>query len=85
MRQKFHNIFILLLLAVSAFPFRSASADMGPKPTMHFDFKQEFTGEPVTIISGILLECEQSDCQDAEPLQEAGPQSFTCSESHVMP
>ncbi len=69
-------------VAVSFFPLRSASADMGPKPSMSFDFKQEFAGEPVTITSGILLECEQPDCQDATPLLEGGPQGFTCSESH---
>ena len=81
MRQKFCIIFILLLFAVSAFPLRSASADLGPKPSMSFYFKQEFTGDQVTIISGILLECEQPDCQDATPLLEGGPQGFTCTES----
>lgn len=65
--------FFLLLL-----PARVALADTGPKPTMNFAFWQELPGEPVTITSGILYECDQSDCQDASPLEEAGPQRFTC-------
>ncbi|MFH2103865.1 MAG: hypothetical protein ABIJ39_10980 [Chloroflexota bacterium] len=84
MRQKTGILLILLLLAVSFLPLRSVSADMGPKPSMSFEFKQEFTGDQVTITSGILLECEQSDCQDAKPLQEAGPQRFTCGESSCL-
>jgi hypothetical protein len=79
-RQKFYYIFILLLFAVASFPLRSASADMGPKPSMSFEFEQEFAGDPITIISGILFECNRSDCQDAFPLLEGGPQHFTCSE-----
>jgi len=53
-------------------------ADTGPKPTMEFTFKQEPTGEQLIITSGILYECEQSNCSDALPLQELGPQRFTC-------
>lgn len=59
-------------------PTQVALADTGPKPTMEFTFRQELTGQPVTITSGILYECEQSDCSDAAPLQELGPQRFTC-------
>jgi hypothetical protein len=32
----------------------------------------------------MLLECEQSNCQDAKSLQEAGPQRFTCGESSCL-
>jgi hypothetical protein len=45
---------------------------------MDFKFKQESSNNPVTIISGILFECEQTDCQDAEPMEELGPQRFSC-------
>jgi hypothetical protein len=56
-----------------------ALADTGPKPSMDFQFQQEMTGEPpLTIISGILYECDQPDCSDAAPLEEGGPQGFTC-------
>jgi hypothetical protein len=62
-------IFIQVLLS-----FHIALADTGPKPAMEFTFN----GEQVTIISGILYECEQSDCNDATPLKELGPQRFAC-------
>jgi hypothetical protein len=81
MRQKTGILLILLLFTVSFLPLRPVSADMGPKPSMSFEFKQESTGDQVTITSGILLECELSDCQDATPLQPGGPQRFTCEES----
>ena len=68
MRLKITNIIILLLFAASFLPLHAVSADMGPKPGMSFEFKQEFTDDPVTITSGILLECEQPDCQNAKPL-----------------
>lgn len=69
----------LLLFSLQVLlPTQVALADTGPKPTMEFTFRQELTGQPVTITSGILYECEQSDCSDAAPLQELGPQRFTC-------
>ena len=69
---------ILILFLVGIIPLAGVSADVGPKPSMEFTFNQEFSGTPVTIISGILFECEQPDCQDASPLQELGPQRFSC-------
>ena len=53
-------------------------ADTGPKPSMQFEFEQDIAAEPVTILSGILYECQQSDCGDAAPLEEVGPQGFYC-------
>ena len=44
----------------------------------NFAFQPGWSGEQVTITSGILYECEQPDCSDAAPLEEAGPQRFTC-------
>ena len=78
MFPRFKHGFAWLLLFLSFFPPAAVSADVGPKPTMDFTFKQEFPGSPVTIMSGILFECNQSDCQDAKPLQEMGPQRFSC-------
>src|SRR6266508_6629987 len=78
MKTKFRKQFLLLLLLVVLLPAQIVLADTGPKPTMDFQFKQELTGEPVTITSGTLYECDQSDCSDAAPLQELGPQRFTC-------
>ena len=70
-----HRTILLFFLLVQFFiPTQIARADTGPKPTMEFTF----TGEPVTIVSGTLYECDQSDCSDAAPLGEFGPQRFTC-------
>jgi hypothetical protein len=80
MKHKLIKLFLPFLFLLVFLPSHVALADTGPKPTMDFQFKQELTGEPVTIISGILYECEQSDCSDAAPLEELGPQRFTCEE-----
>jgi hypothetical protein len=72
------KLFILLLILQAALPAQAVLADTGPKPTMDFQFKYESTEEHPTIVSGILYECQQSDCSDAAPLQELGPQRFTC-------
>ena len=74
-----YRIFPLLLILMLLFlPAHIAFADTGPKPTMEFDFKQELPDGQVTITSGILYECDQPDCSDAEPLKELGPQRLTC-------
>ena len=69
---------ILLVFLQGFLPVHIAIADTGPKPTMEFAFNYELTGEPVTIVSGILYECDQSDCSDASPLEELGPQRLYC-------
>jgi hypothetical protein len=72
----------IALLAV--LPLQAALADTGPKPKMEFTF--EFEGDPVGIVSGQQMECQQSDCSDAAPLEEHGPQRFWCDaqECHSM-
>jgi hypothetical protein len=59
-----------------AFPL-SAKADLGPKPSMQFNFIYETT-EPVTIVSGEQFVCEKKDCSDAKKLEDYGPQGFRC-------
>ncbi len=72
------RIFLLSMLIIGVLVrAHVVRADTGPKPTMEFTF----TGESATITSGILYECEQSDCSDASPLKELGPQGFTCDAS----
>lgn len=63
-----------LLLLLTLLPTATVFADTGPKPSMEFTF----TGEDVTIVSGILYECDQADCSDAEPLEDIGPQGLYC-------
>ena len=69
------RIALLSFLIIQTFlPIPAALADTGPKPSMEFTF----TGEAVTITSGLLFECEQPDCSDAASLEELGPQGFRC-------
>jgi hypothetical protein len=63
---------LVLLFLYLLVPARIVFADTGPKPTMEFTF----TGEAVTVVSGVLYECDQYDCSDAAPLEEVGPQGF---------
>lgn len=77
---KFKIFFLSVILILLMLPFSTASADTGPKPTMEFTFKQEASGDPLTIVSGILYECDQADCSDASPLKQLGPQGLRCDE-----
>jgi hypothetical protein len=81
MKTKYGWIIVLLLVALTFLPLEIVSADTGPKPAMDFTFVQEIAGPPLTIVSGTLYECEQSDCRDAKPLAEAGPQRFSCGDT----
>ena len=74
---KSKTLFLLLILALLILPAQIVLADTGPKPTMDFEFKGLQEGE-LTIISGILYECDQPDCIDAAPLDELGPQGLRC-------
>ena len=81
MFTKRKQVFILSFLLLALLPLYTVSADVGPKPSMDFTFEQGTSATPITITSGILYECEQSDCQDAKPLQAVGPQRFSCTET----
>lgn len=73
------KLFLLSFLLVQSLVLTQVVlADTGPKPQMEFTFKQESTGEPLTITSGTLYQCDQADCSDASPLEELGPQGFRC-------
>jgi hypothetical protein len=76
---KFRVSLLSLILMQVLFSAYAVLADTGPKPTMEFTFKQDLPeGEKHTIVSGTLYECDQSDCSDAAPLEEVGPQGFYC-------
>lgn len=74
---KYRILILLSILIPLSLPTYVVFADIGPKPSMEFEFKQELPDE-VTITSGILYECDQSDCSDAAPLEELGPQRLAC-------
>lgn len=78
MISKLTKLFLLLLSLIVLLPAQIVLADTGPKPTMDFAFKQELPGGQLMIILGTLYECKQSDCSDAAPLQQLGPQGFRC-------
>lgn len=74
----------IVLLSVFLAPFQSAwassPADVGPKPTMSFDFVGE-TSSPPAIVVGTLMECQDSTCKDAKSLRTLGPQHFSCTQT----
>ena len=73
----------LLLMALSAalfVPVPAARADVGPKPSLDFEFVYE-TDASLTITGGELLQCNDATCAGGEPLQELGPQRFSCTEN----
>jgi len=74
---KLKTLFLSLILMLLILPTQIVMADTGPKPSMDFEFKGLQDGE-LTIISGILYECDQPDCSDAAPLEELGPQGLRC-------
>jgi hypothetical protein len=67
---------LLPLFFLFFFPASSVFADMGPKPHMEFEFQYE--GKETLIVSGILHECGEPDCSDAEPLEQVAVQGFYC-------
>jgi len=71
------SILLVVVPVVALVPFQTARADIGPKPSMHFDFAFE-ANPPPAIVSGIQFECKQADCSDAIPLGVIGPQGFEC-------
>ena len=79
MFPKVSGILVFSIVLLGLLPAQTVLADTGPKPRMDFQFRQEMTGEPpVTIVSGVLYECDQTDCSDAAPIEEVGPQGFRC-------
>jgi hypothetical protein len=78
MISKSIKLLLLLLSLPMLLPVRTVLADTGPKPTMEFVFNREQAGEPLTIVSGILYECDQPDCSDAAPLEDVGSQGLYC-------
>lgn len=74
---------LFFLLAASSVGFfwpLAVRADLGPKPSMDFEFVYA-TETALTIVDGQQIVCEQSDCGDGVPLEQAGPQGFSCGEN----
>jgi hypothetical protein len=58
----------------------TALADVGPKPEMRFYFVFE-EDSPLIVAEGDLIECDDAACSSGKPLEQVGPQDFTCSET----
>lgn len=69
------TVALVLLLTLLA-PI-SVSADIGPKPSLEFEFAFE-TAKELTILEATLWQCSDQNCLDAKPLEEMGPQGFSC-------
>ena len=71
-----NKLFISLSTIIAVFFIPGlASADLGPKPSMRFEL---VSGETFSIDSGQQIECDDSSCKDGKPLEEVGPQRFSC-------
>ena len=68
-------IFISLFFATFFFIPTSVYADLSPKPSMTFDIS---VPDRILLIGGEQMECQDAECQDSQPLGEAGPQRFFC-------
>lgn len=80
-QQLLRFLSILLIAVAMLMPGTSAQADMGPKPSMDFEFVFE-TDPSLAITYGTLLQCLDAACSATEPLEELGPQSFSCEADH---
>ena len=78
MFPKLPKPFLLLIVTQLFLPVHGALADTGPKPMMDFQLQFESGLEGSGIVSSILFQCNQSDCSDAVPLEEVGPQRLYC-------
>lgn len=72
--KKYWIIFIFVFLSFSPF---LVSADMGPKPTMDFDFVGIPTGQKIVKVQ--LYECGDPQCSTINLFEEFGPQRLECS------
>lgn len=70
-------IFTLTLIAGLAFQ-QPSLADIGPHPTMDFNFVME-ADSTLAITKATLLQCSDETCSESSELFEAGLQRFTCS------
>jgi hypothetical protein len=78
MIRKYFSL-LVIITALAVFLQESASADLGPKPTMKFNIIYETTGQ-IKLMGGEQIECEDALCVGSKPLGNYGPQGFACQE-----
>lgn len=70
---------VLLAIITSILSFGGiASADIGPKPTMSFNFEASQQLMNDKSIKVIQYECNKADCSDEHVLENVGPQGMRC-------
>lgn len=81
MKAKRFYLLIGMVLLVGLLPQGNASADMGPKPTMDFEFVQETPESMLTMVSWSLINCENNECMNTREILpvEFG---FNCADDH---
>ena len=83
--KKFYLLMGIVLL-MGMLPQRNVSADMGPKPTMTFEFVQEVPGPNLTMVSWSLINCRNYDCGVLNSeLSDVIPfplNNFNCADNH---
>ncbi|MBI9044695.1 MAG: hypothetical protein JEZ06_09430 [Anaerolineaceae bacterium] len=68
----------LLILIFVLIPIQTASADVGPKPTMMFELEYH-TAEILSIEEINLLLCDDKECLDSRMMEkQLGPQDIDC-------
>ena len=71
-------IIFLILLAAVALPQGTAEADIGPHPTLEFEFDFSGLNASVDIDEVILFTCRDDDCVEREELWDVPGQTFGC-------
>lgn len=81
MNAKKVYLLIGVVFVMGLLPQGNVSADMGPKPTMDFEFVQEVPGSALTMVSWSLINCENNDCTttgEIAPFEDG----FRCADNH---
>ncbi len=76
----FKKTFLILLLLFLIAPL-IAKADLGPKPSMDFNFIFKIS-PPVNVIDGQQIVCQDKECHSSQVLMDSGPAGFRCQNNH---
>jgi hypothetical protein len=74
LRHTVKFIALLVLVLCLLLPTAKVEADMVPKPSMEFNF--EYQGEPLAIVKGELIECDDPECEIQIPLDSLSPMGY---------
>jgi len=78
-KNKFSAWMVVFLLIIGfLIPLKSASADIGPKPTFRFLYDFSVLSSPPEIKDVILYQCIDLECNEREVLPEVPGQYFEC-------